>query len=384
MPLQVQPYNLPFRLRQSSLEDAKCLYRFHSVHVLGNRDPEGEFATRGTHFHELAKQYVDFLRRSQQTSDWEYADELTNAKDWNLEAIAIFKGWARSQFIETEHIFETEYKVRLDWNFQPVDDDDPEQKKRVVFSADMDRLEFRGTEATVHDYKSHFMSFKPTTIQAVYYAYLIFRLFPHIETVKFQLEFVRYGISPEAREFTREDIPEMERYVEQQIARLIDALESNVWPAMVNSKCAYCMLSCPLVEAGLTQEAVGQVQTDERAAEMAQQLYALHLAAKRLHANLKNWATRSGTIDAGNDIRLGFKKVQKWKMEPKVIMGLNSDHGFAPTRALSVDSKEVKKIGKQYPEFAEKAYKSGKDKSTTAFKFWNEIGDPLDMDEEED
>jgi hypothetical protein len=227
------------------------------------------------------------------------------------------------------------------------------------------------------------MSYAPTTIQVAYYSYLIFELFPHIDTVKFQLEFVRYGIMPEARVFTREDIPTMERYVQQQIARLIEAMRTDLWPATANSTCAYCVLRCPLVDAGLSQEAIGQVQTAEHAAEMAQQLYALHLAAKRLHGHLKNWATRTGTIDAGNDIRLGFRKVTKKDADPRIVASLNVDHGFAPTRALKVDSKEVKKIGKQYKEYADRVWESAKDKSTTAFKFWNEVGDPLDMEEEE-
>ncbi len=279
MTLEFQPVKLPFRIRQSSLSDALCLFRFHKVHVLKQRDPESEFALRGTHFHELAKLYVDFLRSSKQESDWEYGDELTQTREWNIEAVGIFKNWIRSQSFNTENIFATEYKIRLDWNLQPVDEDDPEQAKRIVFSADLDRLEIRRDEATVWDYKSNFMSYKPTTIQAVVYPWFVFHLFPQIETVKFQLEFVRWGIMPEAREFSRDELPTLDRYVEQQVLRLISALETNDWPATVNTKCAYCMLSCPLVEAGLTQDAVGQVQTAERAAEMAQQLYALHLAS---------------------------------------------------------------------------------------------------------
>lgn len=384
MTLEFQPFDLPFRIRQSSLEDAKCLFRFHKIHVLKQRDPESEFALRGTHFHDLAKRYVDFLRNSHQESDWEYGDELVESKDWNLEAIGIFKNWIRSRSFSVDQIFATEYKVRLGWDLKSRDEDDPKQAKQIVFSADMDILEIRRATATTVDYKTHFMSFKPTTIQSIVYPWMILHLMPNIDTVQFQLEFVRWGISPEPREFTRDDLPMMDRYVEQQVLRLVSALETNDWPATVNSKCAYCMLECPLVKDGLTQETIGQVQTQEHAAEMAQQLYALHLASKRLHANLKNWATRHGPIDAGNDIRIGFKKSNKVKHSAPKLMQLNEQHGFAPTRALRHDSVELKKIGASYPEYLLEAMKVAKDASTTSFKFWNEVGDPLDKDTGDD
>ncbi len=383
MPLVLQPYKLPFRIRQSTLETARCLFRFHKLHVLGQSDPESEFAQRGTDFHALGKGYVDYLCSSKQDSDWEYGEELVNSRNWNLEAVGIFKNWIRSQSIDTETIFATEYKIRLDWNLQPVHEEDADAEERIVFSADIDRLHIRGTEAVAHDYKTHFASFRPTTIQAIVYSWLIFKLFPHIDTVKFQLEFVRWGISPEAREFSREDIPMMDRYVEQQILRLIAALETDEWPATVNSKCSFCLLECPLVEAGLTQEAIGQVQTQDHAEEMTRQLYALRQASTRLHAHLKNWAMRNGPIDAGNDIRLGFSKSSRFEFDTKTIMALNEQHGFAATRGLKPSAAEVKKIAKRYPEYLAEARKTAKDKSTTKFNFWNEIGDPMGDDEED-
>jgi hypothetical protein len=242
----------------------------------------------------------------------------------------------------------------------------------------------QGTEARIIDYKSNFMSYQPITIQVAYYSWLIFVLFPHIETVKFQLEFIRYGIKPEARVFTRDDIPSMERYVEQEVLRLIQALESDEWPATVNTGCSYCLLQCPLVKAGLTQDAIGQIQTQEHAEELAGQLYALRMAATRIHANLKNWATLTGSIDAGNDITLGFSKSEKWEHDTKTIVTLNEEHGFDPLRGLKPMAAEVKKISKKYPEYGTRARKAAKDKSSTKFQFKNEVGDPLEKEAEDD
>lgn len=375
---------LPFRVRQSSLDLAKCLYHFQQNIILGIKDPDSEFSVRGTDFHTLGYRYVKFLQSSHQESDWSYGDELVVSSDWNLEAVAIFKNWIRSQSFQTDSIFALEYKVRLDWDLNPVNEDDPDAAERIFYSGDFDRLDIKGKKAIIRDYKTFFAVVKPTTIQSILYPYFLFHLMPGIEEIDFELEFVRWGIVSEPRTFTRDDLPMMTRYVQQQVARIVNAYQTNDWPAAANTKCAYCALTCPLVETGLTKEVIGQVQTKEHAAEMAQQLYALHLASKRLHANLKNWATRHGPIDAGNDIRIGFKKNNKVKHSAPKLMQLNEQHGFAPTRALRHDSVELKKIGASYPEYIAEAMKVAKDASTTSFRFWNEVGDPLDKDTDDD
>lgn len=374
---------LPFRVRQSGLETAKCLYHFQQNVVLGIKDPDSEFSERGTDFHELGRLYVNYLRAGGQPSDIEYADELLEKASWNLEAQSIFRNWVRSQSFDTATLFATEYRIRLDSEFRPVDEEDDDAEERIMYSADMDRLDISGTSATIRDYKTFFGTVLPTTIQAIFYPWILFKVMPYLEEITFELEFVRWGIVSEPRVFTKADLPMMDRYVEQQVARLAAAYAANEWPAAVNTKCVYCHLKCPIVETGLTSEAIGQIQTPERAAEMAGQLYALHQAAARIHANLKHWSMRNGPVEAGNDIVLGFSKVNKFSHQPKKVMELNERHGFEATRALSVDNAELSKIGKKYPEFVAEARESGVDRSTTAFKFWNNVGDPLEKLEEE-
>lgn len=383
MSLVFTPHDLPFRIRQSLLEDARCLHRTKVVHVDKRRDPESEFAQRGTDFHELSKLYVDFLKNSRQDSDWEFADELLERKDWNVEAAAIFKNWVRETVFEPESVFATEYKIRLDWDLKPVDEAMPGEYKRTVFSADLDRLDIVRREALIVDYKTHFMAFKPTTIQAVIYPWMLFKTMPDIDTVKFQLEFVRWGIKSEPREFTRDNLPMMDRYVQQQVLRLIGALDTNDWPATPNTKCAYCMLECPLVKSGMSREVVGQIQTKAHAEEMTRELYTMRQAAKRLHTALKNWAMEAGPIDGGNDIRLGFSLSEKYEFDTETIVRLNKAHGFSPMKTLKPATREVKKVGVNYPEYVNEAKKTANDKSTTNFKFWNEVGDPLDQEEED-
>ncbi len=346
----------------------------------GQRDPDSEAAERGQHFHAMGKLYVDFLVSSEQESDWSYADEVANSQKWNLEAMVIFRDWSRRRTFNPRTVFATEYQIRLNWDLQPVDDDDPD----VVFAGDIDLLEISGNEAIVGDYKTHFGVFEPTTIQSIYYPWLLFQIMPTLDKITFNLEFVRWGAN-RSKEFTRDQLPEMNRYVQNQVIRLAGAVASNEWPATVNSKCVYCHLQCPLVDAGLTQESIGQVQNQARAVELANQMFALDAASAKIQASLRAWAIERGTIDAGNDMKLGFFPSTKYTHDPRTITKLNKDHGFDPIRALQVNNQEIKKIARQYPEYVEAAKKTAKNKTSTTFRFWNAGGDPLDNlnDEEE-
>lgn len=370
------PADLPFRIRQSTLEDARCLYRFHQTHVLGLRDPESEAAGRGTQVHEMAKKYVDYLVNSKQELDWSYAESLIVAGNWGQEACTIFKDWSNRRTFEPASIYATEYQVRLGWDFLPCDDD------IAVFSMDIDRLEIHRQDAHIVDYKTHFGTFEPTTIQAVYYPWLLWKIMPWLENISFTLDFVRWGIL-KTRQFTRDDLKRMDVFVDNQVARLSAAVTTDEWPASVNSKCAYCRLECPLVEQGLTRESIGQIQSPEHARSIAQQAYALRRAYTQAHAMLRAYALENGPIDAGNDIKMGFTKHGRDEYDPQSIFRLNEKYGFAKLRGLKVVSKEIGKIGREYPEYVEEARKSARDKSRTVFKFWNDIGDPLGEEEDD-
>lgn len=369
-----QPISLPFKIRQSNLETARCLFRFQKIEILGLRkilEPDSEASERGNQIHAMAKLYVDYLVASKQEMDHTYAQRIVDEGNWNRDAINIFLRWVKDKSFDPAIIFATEYKVRLNWDLEPCSQED------AVFSGDIDMLEVFGPHAKILDLKSHWAAFEPTTIQAILYAWFIFQLMPHITHVTFTLDFVRWGIL-KSREFTREQLPELDRYVSNQVQRLVRAYETDLWPAAVNAGCVYCRLECPLVAAGLSRNAIGQISSDEQAQEIAREMFALRHAYQQKHAALKGWATMNGAVDAGNDIKLGFSKRETFEFQVDTIMRLNEEHGFKPTRALAVSSREVRRIGKKYPEYESAAQAEAEDTSTTTFKFVNEKGDPLE------
>jgi hypothetical protein len=369
---------LPFVIRQSTIVQAQCLYRAHQTQVLGVKEPTSEFAARGTDFHAMAKYYVDHLVASKQETDWEYADRITSGDGtyWNDDAVQIFNDWSRNTSVDPAVVFSTEYKIRLDADLKPCD------QANAAFSGDLDRLEIAGNLAVIHDYKTNWAISNPLTAQSIFYPWLLWKIMPHLDRITFRLEFVRYNVERE-RVFTRDDLERMDRWVDGQLRRIVAAANANDWPAEVNSGCTFCRLECPLVKAGMSPQQLGRIESPDQARAIGGQLYALKRAASQLQAALRPYAVENGPIDLGNQISLGFKKQTQTEYDPRTILRLNEEHGFKPTRALHVTSKEVSKIGRQYPEYAANARAASSDSSKTVFKFTNESGDPLGEDEEE-
>jgi len=362
---------LPFLVRQSTITTAECLYRLHQTQILGVREPESAYAARGRDFHEMAKMYVDYLVQSGQESDLVYAEDLARTGPWNAEAAGIFLSWTGSETVTPSAVFATEYQIRLDEQLKSCAPQD------ALYSGDLDRIDIHGKAAVINDYKTHFAIYEPLTAQSVFYPWLLWNVMPHLEEITFNLEFVRYGAS-RTRIFRQEDLERIDSWVQDQVARFAVAVERNEWPAAANTGCVYCRLDCPLVASGMSPAVLGQVKTDIQARAMAQQLFALDNKADQLRAILRAWSIENGPIDAGNNIMLGFQRQERLQYSPSAIMDLNRAYGFSPTRALSVDGKEVRRIARNYPDYKSKAEETARDKSVTVFRFQHELQDALE------
>lgn len=365
-------------IRQSLLEDAKCLYRFHALHIEGIKEPSNEFQERGVDLHALHSKYVNHLLATDQEFDFEYAANLASSPEWNRDAVAIFNRWYPSQIFEPRKIYGTEVKIELGLGLKPIS-----LGEVAAYSGILDRLEISGTTATVVDLKSHFGSFAPTTIQSFFYPWLIRKSMPYIEKIGFELHFVRWNIVRKV-EFTAEEIDQLQvERVFILVEALAAAIEDNEFPAIANAKCSICSLECPLIEAGARREAVGQIPDQATATELAGILYVMEKKVAKLQLSLKGHAIEFGPIAMDNGISLGFKRRTSIAYDAKNAMKLNLNYGFDPLRAISVKTSEVKKIGKRYPDYISELARTAKDKSTTTFGFVNAEEPEIEETEEE-
>jgi len=364
--VDLKPRDITFRIRQSTLELAVCLHRFnqHIVHKMPR--PDTIYTVRGTAFHALAHKYVNYLVQTNQSSEHVYAESLTqDGAIFDTDAIALFREWHAKHLFQPDFIFGNEVRVLLDWDLNPAP---PETPPRLApFSGDLDRVEIDGTTGDIYDYKTSFAIFNPTTVQAYFYPWLLRRQFPHLRTIRFHLDFVRFN-AMKHREFSVAEIDEREGDIILLTKRLFKALDDRVWPVIPNENCSNCTLECPLVNAGMTREAIGQIASYEQAVSMTQELYALENKATHFKAVLRNYVAENGPVEILHH-RLGFKKKVKKKYPPGKIMVLNDKYGFEESRGLASDQKELNKIMRTYPEYVTELDAFAKDQSTTDFQF---------------
>ncbi len=348
--------------RQSNLEAAKCLFRFNELYLRGKKEPLSEYAGRGQEFARLHSEYVNWLVKSDQEHDWAYAEQLAAGPGIGQEAASLFRSWFPRAIINPKTVYGTEVKLTLDADLKPC------SPGGHAISGDFDMLSIEGDTAIIDDQKSHFAPFEPDTIQSVMYPWLLRKTMPHLKTIVFRLQFIRWHIEKE-REFDAAEIDRLEREeILPMIQRVLDANEKNEWPASPSKACSYCSLDCPLLSQ-FTAEQLGRIE-DPRAA--AETLYVLEKRAERLKEQLKAYAVEYGPISLGSGYQLGFQRRTTQQYDVKRTVELNADHGFPLYRGLSVDNQEIKKISKKYPEFKSELEKTKKDASTTTFGFRTE------------
>jgi len=113
---------LPVRIRQSSLTDARCLYHYQQHHIKGVRKGDSEASVRGTHFHAAAKEYVDHLVETGQFTHYAKAEEIAKAYP---DTQSLINRWCERSIFYPEQIYATEFNILLNWDFQPVPPDTP-------------------------------------------------------------------------------------------------------------------------------------------------------------------------------------------------------------------------------------------------------------------
>ena len=364
MPKRVE-LELPVRIRQSSLTDARCLYHYQQHHIKGIRKGDSEASVRGTHFHKAAKDYVDHLVETGQYTHYAKAEEI--AKSYP-DSQGIINRWCERSIFYPERIYATEFNILLDWDFKPVPPDTP--IKYSPYSGTLDRVEMMGDIADIYDYKTNRAVFDVETIQTVYYPWLLSKVFPHLTEIKFHLDFVRFGVIRD-RTFSKD---ELQFVVQPQIegweSNLLEAIENNHFPAMGgHSTCNYCQLECPLVTAGLDEKAVVQVKKYDDATSMAETALTMRKRSAKMMQALKHFASKEDTTIELTEEVLDFHLVEKWKYDRAALMKLNEQYGLDPLNGLAPSKQALKKTFRRYPEFERDLQGASENRSHSEFEF---------------
>jgi hypothetical protein len=209
-----------------------CETLYVQKHVQGAVLGESEPAARGIEIHQVLASYIDHLVRTRRATDLEIFDALM--KGVGDEAREVLEKFRGNHAFDPERILATELHIALDQNFLPIEHpDDDEQIGEYEGTLDLVML--------------------PSLTEAEFYPLLLMCLNPSLESVKFVLEFVRYGASRSV-EYTRKDLPwlkelgQRERARQRKLHGLIRGRKLKTSPGRHCTWCPLLLNGCPVAE----------------------------------------------------------------------------------------------------------------------------------------
>ncbi len=360
-------FSLPVRFRQSSLEDAKCLWLWRAKHILDAKETDTEASRRGTGFHDAADEYVKHLVLTRQSTDYIEVDRI--AQRYPGDGGSLFVDWSKRQIIDFEKVVGTEWDLLLSWDFATCLTPEIASVDEYPISARLDLVMLEDAATVIiRDYKTHYGIYSPDrSIQSRFYPWILSKYMPYVKRFVFQLEFVRYNVRREVV-FGWDEIRETESEIIGRVNEILEAIETNTFPARVCDRCSYCKLDCPLVGKGLSRECIGQVGNPDRARDMAEEAYALQRRAEAIMTALRNWTVAHGPIELTDHV-LESHNHDAWKYPPQQIVRLNRQHGLDEFANLQPDHRALKKIFRSYPDYETALKATGKNPGRSEFSF---------------
>ena len=230
-------------LRRSAMQTAtSCLYRYRKIWLDGVPD-QSDLSATGIAFHACAHKYIERLVQRELTADAEeaglafpegIASALTPAR-LVPQVRTIYERWAERFELDLPHFLTAEeHQIgKTDQTFTP------------------DLVYGRPHGLEIKDFKTFWHGMTEAQVkadfQARFYTFNAMRIWPGFPSYTFTQEYVRFGHSTSVQ-FTPDDFAAFETEVGAIMAAGQEAAARGEWPATAGPECAYCELSCPLVD----------------------------------------------------------------------------------------------------------------------------------------
>lgn len=246
----------------SRLTTATCPYLFHKTYI--EKDPttriQGVAAARGAAVHEVLENMTKVMLQQESGKEANFTKEMirtyvTDAIHNNPVAysevaditdMAIKYAQNPPPMLTKDAEVEARFAVKLEeGKIVECGYDDPAALARG--RADIQMISDDLKTAFIYDHKTQPNKEEADTFQLGFYAWVMLRSNPYLQTVKTVLNFVRYGKYSEPYEWSRDQLDAIEDEVMTRIG-IIESMES--WDAAPYHNCQYCPVirNCPLMK----------------------------------------------------------------------------------------------------------------------------------------
>ena len=218
--------------------------------------------------------------------------------------------------------------------------------------------------------------------QARWYIYNAMRIWPNFPKYVFTHVYVRYGTQVRV-EFTPADFQAFEDEIGAIEATIIEAAARNEWPATAGKECAFCTLTCPLVD---QPALIPQRVKASQAVMVGSWILAADRQVKLAKKALKAYCAAFGAVNVGGVEFDNRPVLQRTYPVDRVVAaltaaGVDKDAATLGTGSLTVSYSALAKLFKSYPAL-EQALQPFQAKSTS-YRFGAKQPEVKDGDEDE-
>lgn len=316
------------------------------------RVPEPEIMQAGALAHEIYEAYfrwcasqnrktdtsvlTEIARRAYETQRDKYRAErkpyLTEAAFSELVKTLIIP-FGETHLVDTDQLAEVEQRVAVTADMRQCD----WMANDVFFRGVIDTLYFRDNTAVVVDYKTGF-SVEADDFQMEIYAWLLFALYPHIETVECVFDYTRFNIQRTSA-YERDQYEEIDERVREICATIERDRRMDPAPGIHCLTCQYADICEAKVEAPK-----GSITDHDEAVRAVESISLMERDLKSVKERLRLYCTANGNIEHNGTV-WGFHAQGDRKFtDAREFHDTALDVGVDPWPYMSVNTTKAKKL----------------------------------------
>jgi hypothetical protein len=179
--------------------------------------------------------------------------------------------------------------------------------------------------------------------QMTHYAWLAWKMYPHIKTFSVRIWYLRYGFYMETSR-SEEDLEAFENALmikERKIAEL------DNWDPIPGTHCQYCDYKneCPIAQD--LSPGNPEVITQEQAIIAAQRITVMEAIIKERKEKLKAYVNHNDEVMIGDNWTYGYRHRESITWDPGEAESVLRDHNRDLSEVANVDVKKMKKLMKE-------------------------------------
>jgi CRISPR/Cas system-associated exonuclease Cas4 (RecB family) len=323
---------------------AKCPFYFKCRNIAKLEVEEKQELTVGSVTHDILRDYtlecykqgVTHLYENWQDIAYSTLKKHSVLPEYEEDIMGAVKSYIEANEIEIEGLAGVEERLAIDIEGTLVD----WESEDTWFRAILDKLYIAGDQAKISDYKTGF-SMHADKFQLEIYAWLIYKLYPQVEHIQVELDFVRFAYK-KTWDISKSEFQKINRRI---LNRIEQVEEDTEYKPKLNSLCATCPFwkLCPAIKEIGEDNVVRAPHSKKEAVKLFASLLAYEKVSDEIKSTLKAFVEANGEV-VNSDMRAYIKGITTLKYDVPKLINWANENGIDISEAIVVDNRKIKRV----------------------------------------